>query len=85
MLRQLTACVALAAALTVLLPQVVFASPTAQQLPGESNLGFLLAGFAVVWVAFFAYVFYTGRRQRELRHELEEMKRRLTDPTEGHE
>ncbi len=64
--------------LLALVPQLALAKPIAQgEAPGESNLGFLFAGFAVVWVAFFAYVFYMSRRERELRREIEELRREL--------
>jgi len=62
------------------MPSVALAAPAAQQeAPGESNLGFLFAAFAVVWVVFFGYVFYTSRRERELRRDLDELRRQMED------
>jgi CcmD family protein len=58
-------------------PHAVLAAPATQDAPGESNLGFLFAGFAVVWVAFFAYVFYISRREREMRREVDELRQQL--------
>ena len=52
-------------------------------MPGESNLGFLFAGFAIVWVAFFVYVFYMSRREREMRREIEELRRQLEQRQSG--
>lgn len=46
-------------------------------MPGESNLGFLFAAFAVAWAVFFGYVFYMSRRERELRRDLDELRRQL--------
>ena len=42
--------------------------------PG-GNLPFLFAVYTITWVAFFAYAFYVSRRQRELRREIEELRR----------
>ena len=59
-----------------LAPQAALAAPASHiTAPGESNLGYLFAGFAVVWVGFFAYVFYMGRRERNLRREIDELRR----------
>ena len=63
--------------LLAMAPHAVLAAPAAQEAPGESNLGFLFAGFAVVWIAFFAYVFYMSRRERELRREIDELRQQL--------
>ena len=67
-----------------LLPSVALAAPMAhEEAPGESNLGFLFAGFAVVWAVFFGYVFYMSRRERELRRELDALRRQLTEREQG--
>ncbi len=64
----------------LLVPHVLLAAPAAQQgAPGESNLGFLFAAFAVVWIVFFAYVFYMGQRQRELRRQIDELRQQAAD------
>ena len=44
-----------------------------------ANLPFLFAAFAVTWIAFFAYAFFVGRRQQELRKEIAELRGTL-DP-----
>jgi CcmD family protein len=73
--------VQLALALTVVallaLPAVAFASPAAQDIPGESNLGFLMAALIIVWAGFFAYVFYISRKTNELRREIDDLRDQL--------
>lgn len=46
-------------------------------MPSE-NLPYLFAAYAVTWVAFFAYVFFVSRRQRELEREIEELRQELS-------
>ncbi|MEX0762721.1 MAG: CcmD family protein [Dehalococcoidia bacterium] len=36
----------------------------------ETNLGFLFAVFAITWGAFFAYIFYVSRKQRDLQRDV---------------
>lgn len=48
----------------------------------ESNLPFLFAVFFIAWAAFFAYVFIMSRRQREMRSEIEVLKRVLAEKEE---
>jgi CcmD family protein len=43
----------------------------------EANLPFLFAVFMITWGAFFAFVFYMSRRQREMQGEIEALKRAL--------
>ena len=43
----------------------------------EGNLSFLFAVYIVTWAAFFAYTFYINRRQRELKKEIEDLKKML--------
>ena len=45
----------------------------------ESPLPFLFAVYTITWAAFFAYAFYVNRRQRELRREIEELKKALEE------
>jgi CcmD family protein len=45
----------------------------------EANLPFLFAVYIVTWAAFFAYVFFMGRRQREMQSDIEALKRALTE------
>ena len=62
---------------------IALAAPTAQQAAGESNLGFLFAGFAVVWVGIIAYAFYIGRRERALRQEIDELRRQIAGKSDA--
>ena len=54
-----------------------------QSAPGESNLGFLLAGVGAAWLGFFAYVFYVDRKNRDLRREIEDLRRAIDDKKGG--
>ncbi len=64
----------LALALTV---PAALAAPAAQDAPGESNLGYLLAGTLLTWAGFFAYAVYLWRKNRDLHREVEELRRTL--------
>lgn len=58
----------------------VFASGVAQQnLRGESELPWLFAVYIITWAAFFGYIFVVSRRQREMRSEIEALKRAVAD------
>jgi len=63
------------------------ATSTAQQpetsRPLEPNLPFLFAVFIITWAAFFGYVFYLSLRQRDLRSEIEALKRALAQREEA--
>ena len=63
--------------LLLFLPSSALGATALQEAPGESNLGFLFAAFAVAWVIFFGYVFYLGRRDRQLRQDLDEIRTQL--------
>ena len=45
----------------------------------EANLPFLFAVFIITWAAFFAYLFITARRQREMQREIEALKAVLAE------
>jgi CcmD family protein len=45
----------------------------------DANLPFLFAVFIITWAAFFAYIFFISRRQREMKREIEALKRALAD------
>jgi len=45
----------------------------------EDNLEYLLAAFAVVWLAVFVYIFFLSRKQVQLEQQVESLKRRLTE------
>ena len=50
-----------------------------QDVLGESNLPFLYGVYTVTWATFFAYAFYVSRRQRELRRQIDELRRVLEE------
>ena len=81
-MRRFTAAVYVAA-LAALVPLTALAAVAPQDAPGESNLGFLLAGTALAWAGFFAYTFYLGRKNRELRRDIEELRRTLAEREQG--
>ncbi len=45
----------------------------------EANLPYLFAVYIITWAAFFAYVFYVSRRQREMQAEIDALKRALEE------
>lgn len=49
--------------------------PAAQDSEPEANLPYLFAVFIITWLAFFGYVFYMSRRQREMQREIDDLKR----------
>ena len=53
--------------------------PQAQTSDPEANLPFLFAVYLVTWAAFFVYIFYLSRKQREMRGEIEALKRAVAD------
>jgi len=42
-----------------------------------TNLPYLFAAYAVIWIGLFAYMLRLGRRSHELEEEVRELKRRL--------
>ena len=58
-------------------PATIVAEAPAQQQRGETELPWLFAVYAITWAAFFAYVFFMSRRQREMQHEIDTLKRAL--------
>ena len=70
---------AIAVSLVVLLlaAPAAMAAPLAQDAPGESNLGYLLAGTLLTWAGFFAYAVYLARKNRDLRREVDDLRRTL--------
>ncbi len=48
----------------------------------DSNLRFLFGVYTVTWLAFFAYAFYTTRRQLELRREVRDLRRAFEERKE---
>ena len=45
----------------------------------NDNLPYLFAAYTVIWLAFFAYLFFVSRRQRELERELRAVQRTLDE------
>ncbi len=43
------------------------------------NLGYLFAAFAVVWAVLFAYVLGLSRKQRQLRREIDSLKKAMAE------
>ncbi len=68
-----------AATAWVLSTGIILAAAAGQEAPGESNLPFLYGVYTVTWATFFAYAFYVSRRQRELRRQIEELRRVLEE------
>ena len=67
-------------ALWLLLTGVVLAAGQGQADSNpEANLPYLLGMYTVTWAAFFAYAFYMTRRQRELRRQIDELRRSLEE------
>ena len=55
----------------------VLAAPLAQDAPGESNLGYLLAGTLLTWAGFFVYAVFLWLKSRDLRREVDDLRRQL--------
>ena len=47
------------------------------EMDGESELPWLFAVFFITWAAFFSYVFVMSRRQREMKREVDALRRAL--------
>ena len=45
----------------------------------DSNLTYLFAVFFITWAGFFGYVFVMSRRQKEMRREIDALKRALVE------
>lgn len=73
----LTTAAALSLLVLALTAPAALAAPAAQDAPGESNLGYLLAGTLLTWAGFFAYAVYLWRKNRDLRREVDDLRRTL--------
>ena len=45
------------------------------------NLSFLFYGYSVIWVIIVGYVFWLTRREKDLRDEIEELKKEVNNET----
>ena len=50
-----------------------------EHTPGESELPWLFAVYIITWGAFFGYAFMMSRRQREMRREIDLLRRVLAE------
>lgn len=48
-----------------------------------TNLGYLVAAYAIIWLAFFAYCYRLARRQEELRERLEALRQDRKAPAKS--
>ncbi len=54
--------------------------PTLKDLLAEiRNLSFLFYGYTVIWVIILGYVYTLTRREQNLRNQIEELKRSISD------
>ena len=49
------------------------------------NLSFLFYGYTVIWVILLGYLFWIGRRESQLRDEIQALKKSLIQNTHGKE
>ncbi len=49
----------------------------------ETNLPYLFAVFIITWAVFFGYVFVMSGRQREMRREIEELRKAMAEREES--
>lgn len=74
---RLLAVFAVSLGVLLLTAPAVLAAPAAQDAPGESNLGYLLAGTLLTWAGFFVYAVFLWRKNRDLRREVDDLRRQL--------
>lgn len=60
-------------------PSAQGAAPAQEGGGPEANLPFLFAVYIITWAAFFGYVFYVSRRQRELQNEIRDLRHALEE------
>ncbi len=46
---------------------------------GEFSPLFVFAAYAIVWIAFFAYLYYVARRQADIRSQIDALRESLQD------
>ena len=74
--RILTA-IAVSFAVLLFTAPAMLAAPLGQDAPGENNLGYLLAGTLLTWAGFFVYAVFLWRKNRDLRREVDDLRRQL--------
>jgi CcmD family protein len=55
------------------------AQESGQRGEPEANLPYLFAVYIITWLAFFGYVFFMSRRQRDMQREIDELKRAISE------
>ena len=63
--------------LALLVGALVLGAVPQQDSDPEGYLPYLFAAFALTWVAFFAYLFFIGRKERSLRREMEALRQAM--------
>ena len=58
-------------------------APESQTNDPETNLPYLFAVYIITWGAFFLFLFYVSRRQRQVRTEIETLKTILIQLRQG--
>ena len=46
---------------------------------GDFNPNFVFAAYAIVWIVFFAYLYYLARRQADIRSQIDALKDSMPD------
>ena len=60
-------------------PAAPAAQESGQRGEPEANLPYLFAVYIITWLAFFGYVFFMSRRQRDMQREIDELKRAISE------
>ena len=60
-------------------PAAATAQESGQRGEPEANLPYLFAVYIITWLAFFGYVFFMSRRQRDMQREIDELKRAISE------
>ncbi|MDE2837341.1 MAG: hypothetical protein OXL97_07520 [Chloroflexota bacterium] len=77
MRNRLFTAIVISLAVLLLAAPAALAAPIAQDAPGEGNLGYLLAGTLLTWAGFFVYAVFLWRKNRDLRREVDDLRRTL--------
>ncbi len=79
MRNRLLTSIAVSLFVLMLTAPAALAAPAAQDAPAEGNLGYLLAGTLLTWAGFFVYAVFLWRKNRDLRREVDDLRRTLGD------